>query len=130
MKTDIDIRDDVFTFLKTSPIMAEVTGKLYTGKRPIESNLEDVCISVLANSLSDKQEAYVNVNIYIKDISRKGINEENTKRIRLISRIALDCLRSVSNDYRLTISEQKTIELESIGYHVINNKVLYQFVEN
>lgn len=129
MKTDIDIRDDIFTYLKNSPIMAEVTGKLYTTKRPVDSKVEDVVISVLSNALSDKQEAFVNINIYVKDLNRNGVNEENTKRIRVLSRIALDCLRSISNDYRITIDEQKVYEMDSIGHHVINNKVLYQHIE-
>lgn len=129
MKTNIEIRDDVYAYLKSSKLSAEITGKLYTTQRPEHSDLEDVVISVLANSLGDKQEAFLNINVYVKDVVCDGLNVENSKRLRVLSRIALECLSSVSNDYRLTLSEQTTMSIDSIGYHVINNRVLYQYVE-
>lgn len=128
MKTDIELKDDVYAWLKGSPLMDAVSGSLCTRMRPIDSDKEDVVISVLANNFAQKQSAIVQVNIYVKDIKYNGRNEENTKRIRELARIACDYMESKIKDYRITINAQRIIAVDSIGYHVINNKLLYQYI--
>lgn len=126
MRTDTEIRDIVFGLVKSSPLNDKIGGRIYTSKRPVDSDSEDIVIAVLANSLSEIQESYINVNIYVKDLKNKGINQEDTKRIRELSRIAMDCLKVFNNGYRITLAEQRTMEVESIGYHVINNRMLFR----
>lgn len=129
MKTDTEIRDIVYGIVKSSVLNDKVGGKIYPRKRPDNSDAEDIVIAVLANNLSSVQQSYINVNIYVKDLNVKGESIENTKRIRELSRIAMDALKVINNDYRLTLSEQRTIEAEEIGYHIINNKMLLRYVE-
>ena len=61
MKTDIDIKDDIYGVLEGTPIHQEVTGNLC--KQGRETDLEDICISVLSNQNGEEQMAVVNVNI-------------------------------------------------------------------
>jgi len=67
MKSDIDIKDDIYRHIKGSELEAEVTGKLCKRMRPPRSEAEDICISVLANENAQIQDAYVYVNIYVPD---------------------------------------------------------------
>ena len=77
MKTDIDIKDDMYGIIKGSALSKAVTGKLSKTLRPAGSYKEDIVISILANNNAQLQEAYVNVNIYVKDNARDGQSEEN-----------------------------------------------------
>lgn len=136
MKTDIDIKDDIWRVIKKSPLFKEVTGFLKkTSVRPKESRKEDVVISVLANNIRQKQMAYVNVNIYVADNYVDGQNEENSERLRRLCNMAFSVFENVRGvDFRLSLTDpnfdcgQRVIESEGTSEHVINNKILYQTI--
>lgn len=136
MKTDIDIKDDIWRVIKKSPLFKEVTGELKkTSVRPKESRKEDIVISVLANNIRQKQLAYVNVNIYVADNYVDGQNEENSERLRRLCNMAFSVFENVRGvDFRLSLTDpnfdcgQRVIESEGTSEHVINNKILYQII--
>ena len=136
MKTDIDIKDDIWRVIKKSPLFKEVTGELKkTSIRPKESRKEDIVISVLANNIRQKQMAYVNVNIYVADNYVDGQNEENSERLRRLCKMAFSVFENVRGvDFRLSLTDpnfdcgQRVIESEGTSEHVINNKILYQTI--
>lgn len=136
MKTDIDIKDDIWRVIKKSPLFKEVTGELKkTSVRPKESRKEDIVISVLANNIRQKQMAYVNVNIYVADNYVDGQNEENSERLRRLCNMAFSVFENVRGvDFRLSLTDpnfdcgQRVIESEGTSEHVINNKILYQII--
>lgn len=136
MKTDIDIKDDIWRVIKKSPLFKEVTGELKkTSVRPKESRKEDIVISVLANNIRQKQMAYVNVNIYVADNYVDGQNEENSERLRRLCNMAFYVFENVRGvDFRLSLTDpnfdcgQRVIESEGTSEHVINNKILYQII--
>ena len=131
MKSDILIKDDVYSFLKKSPLAAAVTGKVRKqGVRPKGSDLEDVVIAVVANKNGQIQEAVVNVNIYVKDdIKSDGQNQEATIRLRQLCKIASDTLEAGSGeDFRFTLESQHVIEVPGTKEHVINNRLNYKQV--
>ena len=136
MKTDIDIKDDIWRVIKKSPLFKEVTGELKkTSIRPKESRKEDIVISVLANNIRQKQMAYVNVNIYVADNYVDGQNEENSERLRRLCNMAFSVFENVRGvDFRLSLTDpnfdcgQRVIESDGTSEHVINNKILYQII--
>lgn len=136
MKTDIDIKVDIWRVIKKSPLFKEVTGELKkTSVRPKESRKEDIVISVLANNIRQKQLAYVNVNIYVADNYVDGQNEENSERLRRLCNMAFSVFENVRGvDFRLSLTDpnfdcgQRVIESEGTSEHVINNKILYQTI--
>lgn len=136
MKTDIDIKDDIWRVIKKSPLFKEVTGELKkTSVRPKESRKEDIVISVLANNIRQKQLAYVNVNIYVADNYVDSQNEENSERLRRLCNMAFSVFENVRGvDFRLSLTDpnfdcgQRVIESEGTSEHVINNKILYQTI--
>lgn len=136
MKSDIDIKDDVWKIIKESSLLREVSGDLKkTSVRPKESRSEDIIISVLANSTKQKQIAYVNVNIYVADDYIDGQSEENSARLRKLSKMSFDLFDNVrGKDFRLSLTDpnyecgQRVIESSGSSEHVVNNKVLYQII--
>ena len=136
MKTDIDIKNDIWRVIKKSPLFKEVTGELKkTSVRPKESRKEDIVISILANNIRQKQMAYVNVNIYVADNYVDGQNEENSERLRRLCNMAVSVFENVRGvDFRLSLTDpnfdcgQRVIESEGTSEHVINNKILYQTI--
>lgn len=131
MKTDIDIKDDIYAVIKGSALEKSVSGKLSKTLRLANSYKEDIVISVLANNNAQLQEAYVNVNIYVRDNNRDGQSEENTIRLRELCSLSRDLLgRGYKDDFRYELASQRVIAIDGKGEHIINNKVLYQFVNN
>ena len=129
MKSDIDIKDDVWGIINKSDLKKEVTGKLRkTSVRPRDSRCEDIIISILANETKQKQIAYVNVNIYVSDYTRDGQSEEKSSRLRKLCQMSFDLFDNVrGNDFRLSITDSN-YESAATSEHVINNKLLYQII--
>ena len=127
MKTDIDIKDDLFRFIRQSALHSFITGWIYKTVRPTNSALEDVVISVLANANQEIQEAIVYVNIYVKDILNDKTFVENTPRLREICRLSADLFDVGSvGDARINLQEQRVIKAET-NEHVVSNKLLYKW---
>lgn len=131
MKSDILIKDDVYTHIKNSDLSSAVTGKVCkTGERPKGSMLEDVVISVFANVNGQIQDAVVNVNIYVRDdIKSDGQNQEATIRLRELCNVASKALEvGYGADYRFSLESQRVIAVQDTKEHVINNKLIYKQV--
>ena len=129
MKTEVDIRDDVYFLLKESALIGEVSGKLSKTLRPEDSDKEDVVVSLLTPvPYRQVQEVYLNVNVYVADIKRDNHYEENTIRLRKLITLCKDTFGlAVGKPYRLTLEEQKVMVVPGRNEHFINNKVLYQY---
>lgn len=130
MKSDIDIKDDIYRLLKGSELTLAVTGSLSKTQRPAGSSKEDIVVSMLANSNSQIQEAFVNVNIYVADLQRGTQFIEDTVRLRELCSIAGAFLESgFGEGYRFSLHEQRVVEVPGRNEHVINNKLLYRFAK-
>lgn len=134
MKSDIAIKDDVYSVILDSPLHQMVTGELSKTKRPHRSKNEDIVISILANMTARRQEAYVMVNIYCKDDDVDGQAEEQTPRLRELCNAALELFQNVrGNAFRLSLAEdqgQRVFPIEGTDEHVITNKLLYQIIND
>ena len=127
MKSDIDIKDDIYMFIKGSPLENAVNGKLSKIIRPAGSSNEDIVISMLSNQNAQIQEAFVNVNIYVRDLVRDNQTEEDTIRLRELCNLAKSLLEvGRGNDFRFILDSQRVLEVEGKSEHFINNKLLYR----
>lgn len=127
IKSDIEIKDDIYKFIKGSVLEKAVTGKLKKTRRPKDSNLEDIVISILDNGTGQMQEAFVNVNIYVPDDMHNGQAEEKTIRLRELCAIAYNLLEvGRGESYRFTLDKQRVMEVNGKNEHFINNKLLYR----
>ena len=128
MKSDGQIKADIYRVLKGSALVAAVSGKLSRRGRPAGSNLEDIVVSVLDNGSGQIQEAFVNVNIYVPDIQDDTkayvIHEE---RVDELCDMAIDILEVYNGgDFRFDIVKQRVYSVEGKNEHFINNKLLYK----
>lgn len=129
MKSDIEIKDDIYQIIKGSTLEKAVTGKLKKTRRPANSNKEDIVISILENGSGQVREAFVNVNIYVSDDVRDGQAEENSSRLRQLCKLATELLEvQRGEDYRFTLDKQRVMEVNGKNEHFINNKLLYKQV--
>ena len=130
MKSDIDIKTDVFHRIQGSALANEVTGVVRkTGKRPKGSKKEDIVISMLANQNGQIQNATVNVNIYVAAEIVNGQAEEKSLRLKTLCDLAGSLFEVFrGNDYRAHLIEQRVFEVEGADEYVINNKIEYKQV--
>lgn len=127
MKSDIDIKDDIFRFIQGSELEETVTGVLRKTKRPNKSDKEDIVISMLSNTNGQIQEAFVNVNIYVSDLFRNEQAEEDTIRLRELCDLSKSLLEvGRGEDFRFTLDTQRVMEVNGKNEHFINNKLLYR----
>ena len=129
MKSDIDIKDEIYNLLKGSELAQAVTGEVYKTRRPKNSTKEDIIIAVVANEGIQKQEAVVNVNVYVEDNVIDGQPEEDTIRCRELADIAKSVLQEVHiNGAWVKPSPPRVFEAQDIPWHIINNKLSYKFL--
>lgn len=127
MKSDIEIKDDIYLFMKDSALVKEVSGTLSKRKRPKDSKKEDIIISILDNQNRQKQEAFVNVNIYVQDQDEEGQMQEDSPRLRKLCKMAEELLDvGRKGSFRFNLDKQRVFEVPDTNEHVINNRLLYK----
>lgn len=142
MKSDIDIVDDVYNYLRdNADFWSEMSAYGFAStslvKETRQGGVENIVISVLANggNLDDIQEAFVNVNVFVKDLknveSTEGAGEvttyyENRNRIRPICQIMDKYLSMYGETFLVDLDEQRVLADEATHTHFVNNKVLYK----
>lgn len=129
MKSDIDIKDDIYRHIMGSSLEQAVTGKVCKrGVRPKGSTDEDIVLSVSSNENGQIQEAKVNVNVYVKDdVMRDGQHEEASIRLKELCVASAQVLeRGIGDDYLFTLDSQVIIPSESTNEHVISNRLTYK----
>lgn len=128
MRNEMEIKTDIYLYLKSSELIENVSGVLSKTMRPDKSNKEDVVISVLSDPMNQQiEEVYVNVNVYVPDVKRGNQYEENTIRLAEFCNLSFKALRiAYGKGYRLSLATQKVYDVPGKNEHFINNKVLYQ----
>ncbi len=135
MKTDIDIKDDVYMLVSKSALAGKITGVVSKTLRPANSRKEDVVISILANNNGRPQSAFVNVNVYVPDsavkydVDNQTVTqyEEDSARLREICNLCKELFETyVGDTYRITLDSQRVLSSSDDGAHIVNNKLLYQ----
>ena len=128
MKSDIEIKDDIYNYIKKCALDKEVSGKLCKrGILPAGSDKEDIVLNVLANENGDTQQAVVNVNVYVPDDFIDNQYEENTLRLRELCKIFKDKLnRGYGKDFHIYLMSQRVLAVNGANVHVINNKLEYK----
>ena len=90
----------------------------------MNSQSEDVEITVLASDLSQNQRFTVNVNVFVPDVQRDDEFIENQPRIRTLSTAFLEALDyHSSKGFLFTLDSQSVIKVTDAEIHVINNRL-------
>ncbi|WP_418671316.1 hypothetical protein [Barnesiella intestinihominis] len=139
MKSDIEIAKFVYHKVKGTELERNVTGKLSDRGRPNKSEKEDIVISVLANEgCGQIQRAYVNVNIYVKDLWNEDTKqwERDTVRVGKLCELCKFLFSIRRGDFHTVPSEcNQKVHPTGVSFedghteHFINNK-LYIEINN
>lgn len=129
IRTDIDIKDDIYKWLKGSALAELVSGGLYKDSRPLNSEREDITIAVLARDAGPQmQEATVNVNVYVPDIRRGQEAIEDSARLREVARVAAEVTEyHFFGDGIYTLSSQEILKANGADWHIVNNRLRVQY---
>lgn len=129
MKTEQEIKEDVCRHIQDSALGAAVNGIVTTRKRPKGSRKEDITVQVLTSTPFQKQEAIVNVNVYVQMKLEGGQYVEDGDREAELEGIASDCLKvgGIGKDYGFTLESQHTYETEASHERCINNRLKYNY---
>lgn len=133
MKSDVEIAKFVRSKILGTELMAAIHGKLTDHGRPNGSDREDIVISVLSNEgAGQRQNAFVNVNIYVKDQwnSETKSWEEHKQRVGELCNLCKFLFSIRGGDYHAVPSKsiQKVFPLgtsfeDGHTEHFINNKI-------
>lgn len=128
MKTDVEIRQDVLQHINDSLIKDTINGNVQIIPRNAKSKGEDCIISVLDSDPTQIQEAFVNVNVYVPNMTSGGVSCENIPRTKLLAKLCSEALKDVYlGAYRIKLVKQRILPVEGKDEYVINNKIKYFF---
>lgn len=131
MKTEAEILDDISRYIASTNLKEQITGDVYTDKRPTNSVKEDIFVHVLATLPAQIQTALINVRIYVPNLQRQTDSVRDKRRIRELSRLATDILSSHIQDGWYIVMEEQSVE-ESVDnrQHIIINRLHYKYCNN
>lgn len=110
-----DTDDVLYTVLAASTALRnELTGSIYVGERPDNSEKEDVAVNNITVTHERPQSGTSNVNIHVPDLRLKIKGQEQTKADR-------ERLRTLTN---LVLSVLKAANIEGLTFWVTNETVI------
>ena len=133
--SEIEIKEAFFTLIKASELSEMITGEVYRDRRPLNSKVEDVVISVLATGAGQIQPFILNINVYVPDIKRGKEFIYHEERVKPLMRKCLDLLEEGVVVYassetgnkefglRYKLESQKLYEVNGADFHTINHKI-------
>ena len=129
IRTDIDIKDALHSWIIQSTLAHSVSGKVYKDARPLNSDKEDIVISVLARDAGAQiQEALVNVNIYVPDVRRGKEAVEDAPRLRTLASEAAGLFEyKQGGNYIFSLSSQEILKVNGLDWHAINNRLRVRY---
>lgn len=132
-KTGQQIEDDIFGFVKNSPLAALVTGLTYKfGMRPRNSTKEDIVVKFVTGLDGEIQDGVVVVNIFVPNIDafNNGVlvrNITRCKQIEMEANIWVASLTAGKSNYKFSLAQTiYTQEEQSINQHFITVRLKFR----
>lgn len=133
-KTERDIEDDFYFMVKSSELPGMIQGKLYKkDDRPFNSKTEDIVVGFLSGLDGQTQEGYVNINVFVPNISvgsTDGKKRPNKARIKVIQSKLLEFTDNIidsNSEYDVERdSTIQTFETEDLEQVMVNAKLYYK----
>lgn len=133
MKTESDVRDDLYSYIKTSELNSVISGKIfkYEEERPGTSETEDIVIAPLTETpFNDIQEIIVMLRLYVKDLFDSGNNIYRADSIRLkeLETLCKEAFLVFRTEGARCVAENiKTFKSDSTHEHCIVSRINYKF---
>ena len=135
MKTALDQDTEIFRLLNVPTITSVITGNIIKGRRPSDSELEDIVINTVTTGDGTRQFGVSNVNIYVKDISgpTKSGNKllMNAARLATLTNLVKPLLEETDGeDFALWIESTRPVAEPEINQHFMNIRIEFQFINH
>jgi hypothetical protein len=135
MKTSLDQDTEIYKLLNVPAITSVITGGIYKGRRPADSELEDIVINTITTGDGTRQFGVSNVNIYVKDIQATIAGKQqflmNTARLITLTNLAKPLLEETDgDDFALWIESTRPAAEPEINQHFINIRIEFQFINH
>lgn len=132
MKSTIEVRTEIYKLLNVPRIKDMISGGVYNGFRPHNSNKEDIVVNVISLGRGTLQDGVANVNIYVPDAigNSKGetIYLPNSTRLKAIKDAVLPILDEFHGpDFSLWCESTAEIAEPDIKQHFINLRIRVSF---
>ncbi len=128
MKVEDELIDFVIEVLIQSGIESKISGRIYpSGERPLNSEKEDIVVSVLSTHNDHYQESYLNVNLYVKDQDYINSTIRNRQRSKELSKLIVDHLHNYgSGGFLIKVESCKAFKIQGSPEpeHATNIKIL------
>jgi hypothetical protein len=132
MKSTFKVVDIIYGVLSNdADLIATITGSVYK-KRPVNSRLEDIDVACLPINNEQIQQAVVNVNAHVQNLTIvvNGIQDTtqpDTKRLKLITEKAIRLLDDkYIDDYWFTVQQQNIFSEDKEHYSNIRVNFYYE----
>jgi len=133
-KTGQQIEDDIYGFLKSSPLSSLINGKVYKfGTRPRDSRKEDAVVKFVTGFDGQIQSGTVVINIYVPDFDAfdNGVLVRDINRcteIESVSNKWVESLTAEISDYMFRKAQTIYTEEEpEINQHFISIRLRFKF---
>lgn len=126
MKTTKEIEILLYSLIKGSKLEQSVSGVLTHIERPINSTLEDICISVKSGTASQFQSFICDVNVYVPMLNANGQKVQDSTRIDELMRMCIPLFDKVTtSEYRIEYDETPSaILIKEAQEYCINNRIV------
>lgn len=133
MKTSLDQDTEIFKLLNVPAVTSVITGGIYKGRRPADSELEDILINTIFTGDGTRQQGVSNVNIYVKDVQTTIAGKQqflkNSARLKTLADLVTPLLEETDgNDFALWIDSTRPVAEPDINQHFINIRIEFQFI--
>lgn len=113
MKGVLGVIQTLYDHVAASAIKTAISGDVYKGQRPLNSDKEDVTINSLPITADQLQKCVANVNVFVPDLTvNTGQGEEtvpNYARLEVLEGIALSALKEYQSGTHSFYVQQSTL---------------------
>lgn len=135
MRTTLEVTARFYSLINVTAFTSVISGGVYKDVRPADSVLEDIVINCLPITGDQFQQATVNVNIYVPDISVQigGVAQKmpDHKRLNTLAALAAAQLERYSGTEEIfKIAWQSLVKEPVTNQHYINLRIDYKHANN
>ena len=126
MRTTIDLAAKVLRLITTPEVKAAIGGDIYLQQRPTDSRNEDIVVNTLPITGSDLQQAIVNVNIHVPNVSvsingKPDNDQPNMSKLQAICDAVIPLLvDAYTDDISISIQQQSLLSEPQFKEHFVN----------
>jgi len=126
MKTTFDINDILFPVINTTEVQAEIDGRVYRNKKPLNSELQDIVIIPLSNYNGDEivNDATFMINCYCKNFNNGTPDITKLRAIADAVIAEIEEYNNISNYYIFDITNQILIQdVDQLSMSYVNLRI-------